>query len=329
MLKAISESRFSECLSITVDLLASRSVSELQREWIDLSASIGLVKEFKSRLAWNDVNTKLLEILEAPKIHVKDALCLTAKLCLLHKRAAAAPAYTSEPLPKMKSRVAELIPDSANLNYTGFNTFSRIMPEPTDDNAIFYGRVLASLSKLATESKLEELRVCFEYLSRKKFKLPLPGTGWPAPSAADNGDPDWFLWGFVLCFYTEPIFTTMYKIYTFEWDPKNSKTQKTSRQGLLWGTPFCIARTDQYDYIWSKDELKVLEQVENMAGDMWKEHTHKPKDVLTTFVSRGYTPPPVEDVDGSRTDPTQDLRQIKIYSMKNVGKNVATKFNKK
>ena len=234
-----------------------------------MSALNGLRDDFHSGKTWMSINHDLIELLQQDSLKVKDALQMTSKLCLLYKRESSVN-YTPQTIRQLRTRIVAMIPETARLAYSGINTFAKVLPSQEAPEFAFYSRVLASLGKLATEEELQSLRTCCEYLSRKKLKLPLPEV-YPAPSEKDNGDPDWFLWAFYLSFYADKaVFqnvATNWKLFSWNWN----KSYKHARQGLLWGMSFCIPKASyQTDFIWSSEEKRVLEQVDNMSSELWK-----------------------------------------------------------
>lgn len=322
MFQAFTQRKTADCLAMTCEYLKEGATQTLEEELLRISAVLGLGDSSSSGNAWLDANRQLLNLLKADKIRVKDALSVTCKLCLLYKRMPQDCSYilARPDLKSLKPKVVQLIPENAKLAYTGINTFSRLLPSPDTSEFIFYSRVLASLGKLASEEDPDGMRVCLEYLSRKKLELPL-ATGWPAPAEKDNGDPVWLMWGFLLCFYTQPdqaeIVATNFELFKWNWNSAKRTSMKTERYGFLWGAPFCIPKSSyQNVFVWSNEELLILEQVENMALQMWNNESDKPPSEAQQpfeFVPRGYNTYDNEQY-VSVTDNTESVRTIKISS---------------
>lgn len=325
MLRALLDGDAAECLEQTCRYLRNGDTEKLEQEWIAMSALNGMHTQFHSGNTWHLVNKEILSMLETDKIRVKEALALTSKLCLLYKRAP----YTSQltPMKSLRTKILPFIPESAKLAYTGINTFSRLLPQPDASEFAFYSRVLASFGKLASDENPEALRLCTEYISRKKLPLKLPET-YPAPSEKDNGDPDWFLWGFYLLYYAgtsnQEIVATNWKLHSWNW----SKGMKTARQGLLWGVAFCIPKSSyQTDFIWSNEEKKVLEQVDNMALELWNASEHKPEPMpAMDFMPRTWTS---EIIEPTSPHDFLDTKHITIKQAPNDLKNHGDKPNSK
>ena len=209
LLKSVTEQDTATCLELTCKYLREDKIHTLQEEWIAISSSIGTRSIHNSR-AWIDTNAEILHLLGETGVRVSTALLLTSKLCLLYNR--------SKPKETINLRTARrdivtLIPENAKLASTGLQLYGCMMPHQDDPSFAFYSRLLASLSKLADDDCVEDIRACIEYISRKKNDLPV---AFPTiPEAPNTSDPDWFLWGFLLTYYSsDPNVATNFKLYT-------------------------------------------------------------------------------------------------------------------
>lgn len=274
--KNFCDSNTSECLDIVCQYLRDNKTDELQEEWLAITSMLGLHVGMHSK-AWIDINTELLNLLEAPGIKVSLALILTSKMCLLHRRCVSTHEITKMPknLKDIRKDILKLIPEQSKLAFSGIQLFGKMLPQPDDETFSFYSRVLAGLSKIADDVNLDDLSKCLEYFSRKKLQLPVE---YPTPVIAPNKtDPDWFLWGFLLIYYsTDKNVATNFKLYSWNngiWQ----KNYKTQRQGLLWGTPYVISTVNQIEITWTREELHILEQIRIMAPQLWKTSSKIPK----------------------------------------------------
>jgi len=267
----VKSSDYSKCLKYTVQCLktAGKAIEDLENSWLRLLNEQHLdLSNGVSSKAIIDINEHLFAILSSNNVKVKDALLLTSKLCIIYSRTqesvltSSSGMYVPQTLACLRSKIKEFIPEDATLDFKYYSTFGKILPLPTDPNFPFYSRLLSSFVKLCEDKNTVALRLCTEYLSRKKFKLPLP-TNWPSPNEGQgNGDPDWFLWGFYLCYYSDnPIVNTNFQLYLI--------SEKSKKQGFLWGLPYCIEASTDTHNPWDKKEQRILSHISNMVGELW------------------------------------------------------------
>jgi len=292
----------SEGLLITCKYLLDHKIDKLQDEWISMSSYIGkFVTAENGGDTWYHVNNQLLNIIEYDKLNVKDALTMTAKLYLLFQKLCGQEGFTiyiEENIKKLREGVIDYFPDSAMLSYKGLSQFSKILPNPLDDLYKFYNRILAGLIKLFVEDDSSEIRKVLEYLTRKKNKMPMPHI-FPCPNSkeAKKGDQLWFLWGAVLLYYDNERININWKLFMYNW----RQSIRNDRVGLLWGIPFIMKTNIQS--IWNKEELRIIEKVQGLAPELWKEmllnykpviqenyeeqeEEHKQPNLLESFVPR-------------------------------------------
>lgn len=177
---------------------------------------------------------------------------------------------------------------STNNNY---NTYSRAPyndhyeSDPDNDSADsnstqlydFCKRMLAGLSKLMTEKRLDDVRYSMEYLSKKKLAIPVRGV-WPAPNSdeAEKGHMCWFLWGALACFHGKSDVSTYLRLFTWNWRP--SPVLKAERLGLLLG--FIYTTDMNVSDEWTYGETTILDNIEHSAADMWQQFREARKDVV-------------------------------------------------
>jgi len=281
LLQKCIEQDSTSCLYITCEYLLNGNISSLEDEWINISSQIGFNKKLVFGKLWCEVNEELVSLLKKENLNVKDALIMTSKLYILNSRLSDSFVATNENIKKIRNEIIEFFPESAALSYEGIKMYRRLLPSQTADNYIFYSRILASFSKLfesyidkGEESKQDDIRNALEYISRKRNEMNLPSQ-WPLPSMQKNmgfGDPVWFLWGMMLCYFSDKKVATNFEL--FSWNYK--KSLKLNRIGLLWGLAYCFK--NNLAYSWTSEETKVLQKVDEIAADLWKDVREKHKE---------------------------------------------------
>jgi len=184
--------------------------------------------------------------------------------------------------------VIKHFPEDASLSSAGAARYDRILPVNSgtslsklalvhnDDDSIshfqlddFCRRILAGLSKLMIENRYDDIRNSLEYISKKKYQVPMLNT-WPSlfpnEEEGSRGDLCWFLWGALSCFYGEDNVATNLKLFSWNW----RKSVKNDRIGLLFGFPYTTNTNVLSE--WSYNENLIIEKIEQSANDLWKQY---------------------------------------------------------
>lgn len=283
LLQKCLEQDSSACLYITCDYLLNRNISQLEDEWINISSHIGISKKLIFGKLWCEVNEELLTLLTIENLNVQDALLMTSKLYLLNSRLSEANVATNGNIKKIRNKIIEYFPETAALSYEGIKMYRRLLPSQTSESYIFYSRILASFSRLfegyidnGEDYKQDDIRNALEYITRKRNEMNLP-TAWPLESLQKHmglGDPIWFLWGMLMCYFSDKKVATNFKIFCSNY----KKSLKLNRIGLLWGLSYCFK--NNLAYTWTSEETRVLHKVNEMAADLWKEVREKHKKAV-------------------------------------------------
>lgn len=299
LLECILNDDISGALELTCHYMYTKSTDDIEDEWIMISSYIGKTVGMPFGGLWGVINVELLELVEADEIHVVSALVCTAKLVLLYKRCKVlleTSAVRNMHVATLRSKVLKHFPEDADLSPSGSTKFARILPAVsmyartytrphshsqshtyedteedmdtnTDNLHVFCRRILASLSKLMTEKRFDDIRYSLEYLSKKKLRISLPKM-WPAPNAdeAEKGDMCWFLWGALSCYYGHEHVATYLRLFTWNWTKSSLRGE---RIGLLLG--FTYTTDDTVSADWSYQESTILDNIHHSATDMWQQ----------------------------------------------------------
>jgi len=289
LLNAVLTDDISEALSLTCAHMHQSTISVMEDDWIAISACIGKTFGLAFGGLWNSVNKEILALCAADELTVSQALLCTTRLSLLYKRCK----QTTSPLlniASLRSKVVKHFPEGASLSSAGAARYDRILPvnsgmslsklalqntEDEEDTASqfqldeFCRRILAGLSKLLIEHKYDDIRNSLEYLSKKKYQVPLLNR-WPAPTdeEAQKGDMCWFLWGALACYYGEDVVATNLKLFSWNW----RKTLKNDRMGLLLGFPY-IMNTNVLSE-WSYNENMIIEKITQSSKELWRQYNN-------------------------------------------------------
>lgn len=311
LLQCILADDIGGALELTCHYMYTKSTDDIEDEWIMISAYIGKTVGMPFGGLWGLINLEILELVEADEIHVVNALLCTAKLVLLYKRCKGLlenSASRNMHVATLRSKVLKHFPEDADLSQSGLTKFARILPYPSrspshthsranahtnmytyedndddtdtdtdiDNMNVFCRRILASLSKLMTEKRLDDVRHSIEYLSKKKLRIQLPKT-WPAPNAdeAEKGDMCWFLWGALSCYYKQEHVDTYLRLFTWNW---TKSCLRVERIGLLLG--FIYTTDDTVSTDWSYNESTILDNIQHSATDMWQQFRQAQKESL-------------------------------------------------
>jgi hypothetical protein len=275
----------SDALMLTCTHLYDNTIYIIEDDWINFSALIGKTPELSYGSLWNNINKNILECIDAEEVDATDIMMCTVKLMLLYKRCNTN--YQPLTIQLLRQRVINLFPEKAILSPAGLLKYSQILSVLNDiknsenstesDVSLFCQRILAGLSKVMSENSYDDMRYCLEYLCKKKIVIPLP-TQFPCPNMeeAEQGEIIWFLWGALLCFYsdkngshkynetTKDIVFTNYSLFIANWKKSSNK----DRLGLLWGVPYALNTNVEPD--WTYTERVIIDKLQENGVDIWK-----------------------------------------------------------
>ena len=269
-----------EALYWTCKFMHEDKLVVLEDAWIEMLAGIGAMQDMPHKAAFTYVANALLHVLESEQMHVRDVVTMTAMLLLLQKKASqktGAGAHiatlvsssSSTSFARLRKQVIDHFPEGAMLSYKGTEMFAQVLPAPQSETYPFCHRILAGLARLlAKPESFQDAHAALEYLSRRKIQIPLPSV-WPAPTEdeAMKGDICWFLWGAAMLYMqSNEHVVTLWQLFCWNW----RKGVKNSRLGLLWST-IHMHRVVDPTFTWSKEEIKVLERVNELAPDLWQQ----------------------------------------------------------
>jgi hypothetical protein len=279
IIKAIRERKSEQALYETCVYLSSSNVSALEEEWIAVLSEIGMSREVQTaKELWVQCLYDVKALVDADALDVTDALVCTTKLYLLYVKTAM-PHVTS--LPQLRARVIDYFPSGVKLSYKGVTMFEQIIPDDSDAELHQAAhRILSGLIKLFhTHNVLTSDAV--EFIARKKLVIKCRKV-WPAPTPAEasKGDSVWFTWGALLLYFVnDPYVQVAWLLFCH----KYKKKDKMERLGLLVGAASCCTRTslsediesdmiDQSTVGWTKAEASIIENISDLAADLWAAH---------------------------------------------------------
>lgn len=266
-------------------LMVAGATDSLENAWIECMSRIGesLSGDDQATLAmWCELLHDTLAILANERLSVREAFLLTTKLSLLMNRMKHNGSGTSirRHVASMRDRIVSEIPEGAQLSDAGLAMFRQILPanDATAERA-FTERILAGLCRLWSVGDIGVAREAIEYLTRKKFVLPVASLdGWPAPSREEalKGDLVWMLWGAMMLFKKCPIIDAAWRV--FSWECRGTK-MRNCRLGLLWGCTWVMRHSPgQSSKTWSTNEMLILNRVASATPAFWKQLGGKGED---------------------------------------------------
>ena len=272
ILQALREKKSDQALFQTCTYLATNDTDALEDEWIAVLSEIGMSSSLvTSKFLWIQMLAEVSSLIEAEALDITDALVFTTKLYLLYQRTA-----TSSPdsLTRLRSQVIDHFPDNVQLSYKGISLFSQILPSEENEELHAFGhRILSGFIKLF-HGKHASTANAVEFIARKKCAIKLPKV-WPAPNPqeAGKGDPVWFVWGAVMLYFPNDIYVqTAWSLFCLRW----KKKYKMERLGLLVGAAACVTNSANTSAPWTSEEIKVIENINVLAPDLWAAHTPPP-----------------------------------------------------
>jgi hypothetical protein len=272
ILQALREKKSDQALFQTCTYLATNDTDALEDEWIAVLGEIGMSSSLvTSKFLWIQMLAEVSSLIEAEALDITDALVFTTKLYLLYQRTA-----TSSPdsLTRLRSQVIDHFPDNVQLSYKGVSLFAQILPSDENEELHAFGhRILSGFIKLF-HGKHASTANAVEFIARKKCAIKLPKV-WPAPNPqeAGKGDPVWFVWGAVLLYFPNDIYVQVaWSLFCLRW----KKKYKMERLGLLVGAAACVTSSANTSAPWTSEEIKVIENINLLAPDLWAAHTPPP-----------------------------------------------------
>lgn len=290
LVESMIAGRLEDALYQTCHLLLEDNITSLENSWVSALARLGDVEGI-SAVSWYSVCKDVWDSCKADGIHVKSALLLTGKICMLSRQLAGTVNVTTglgtKSLAALRNKVISYFPENGmRLSIRGIETFNRILP-PREDERAFAERLLIGLSQLWEESDTggphPDLQAAMEYLLRKKqLTLHCASIGkqdlWPYPSLdeSDKGDLVWFLWGaWMLKFGWAEI---LWRLFSLNY----KRSMRTERIGLLMACRGILSiPTGVHSQVWGDDERMVFDYIEQHAGEMWREASgasNKPRE---------------------------------------------------
>jgi len=267
LIESVLSGKMDDALYQTCVLLMSQKVEALEDAWISIAARLG-DGDAASAATWYAVCKEIASACFAEGFHVKDALVLTAKLCLLARGSTYRPSRNlNDSLSRLRTQVIEYFPErGARLTMRGVECFSRILPS-NEEERMFAERVLVGISQLWEERKVSELRAAMEYLIRKRqLCLHAPSEDiYPNMDERDVGDMVWFLWGAYICRY--PWLNTLWSVYAHRY----KKSVRLERIGLLLGCRSLLHNMGEPQAMWGEADNAAFAYIRDHAVAMWKE----------------------------------------------------------
>ena len=277
ILQALREKKSDQALFETCNYLASRNTSTLEDEWIAILGEVGMSTNVgRDKALWTQCVNDVKLLVDADELEVTDALVCTTKLYLLYQRTARP---ITDSLSKLRERVIDHFPTETRLSYKGVNLFESILPEETEENkeiVKFYHRILSGFIKLFHD-KNPVTPEAIEFIARKKVNVPLKAI-WPSPSPqeAAKEDPVWFTWGAILLYFPNDLYVSVaWTLFSHNWRRK----YKMERIGLLVGAAACAVNNGSSELVsstWNREETAVIENIFNLAPDLWASHSPPP-----------------------------------------------------
>ena len=290
ILQALRERKSDQALFETCSYLSANNTEALEDEWVAILAEIGMSAALTaSKHLWIQLIDDLLFLVTADAIDVTDALICTTKLYLLYQRTATS---TADSIARLRARVIEHFPPDARLSYKGVHLFQQILPEANGDEAAaqlhdFAHRILSGFIKLF-HGQHTMTGNAIEFIARKKMAIPLPRV-WPSPNPQESGrgDPVWFTWGALLLYFPNDLFVqTAWTLFSLRWKNK----YKMERLGLLVGAGSCAATDTNASATWTHDEVAIIENLAQLAPDLWAAHTPPPPMKSTATLTSTVSP---------------------------------------
>lgn len=277
ILQASRGKKSDQALFETCNYLAARNTTALEDDWLSILAEIGMSPSIgQDKVLWIQCVHDVKMLVDADELDITDALVCTTKLYLLYQRIAGP---VTDSIAKLRERVIDQFPTDSRLSYKGINLFESILPEETDANKEiikFCHRILSGFIKLFYD-KNPVTPEAIEFIARKKVSIPLKSV-WPAPSPqeAAKQDPVWLVWGAMLLYFPNDLYVSAsWALFSHNWRRK----YKNERLGLLVGAAACAVSNNQSELVhtsWSRDEAGVIDNIQNLAADLWASHSPPP-----------------------------------------------------
>jgi hypothetical protein len=261
----------------------------LVNTFVSVASYIGsYISIYEIRL-WLDVCEELIELIENPKIIMKNIYITITKLCIL------CDIYIKNPIAKvgvmnvklLRSKVIDMF-DGINFKLTdaGMSRFEGIFP-PCDSPTYALAKqiitgyvfVIKELDNLSSDDDISDvankIRKSFDYIIRKKYEF-------ETKFYANDCDAVWFLWGLICLLYQDRELDVLYQLFNIGYNNK----KKQQRVGLLWGAALVMVYIKKKDMArcWNTKEVRVIKKIDEVSMQLYR-------DIKKELISTGYIQP--------------------------------------
>lgn len=258
-------------------LIENKNIDMLEETFIQIISYIGSFISVRDIIKLNDITKSAKELIEKDEVVVIDFLILITKMCII------CDIYNKHQVIKtgimqikvLREKILDVFNEDIKLSSNGIYKFSSIIP-PTDSDSYLLSlkiigcfiRFIKYIETIPTDDcnnlqiMANKFRNCFDYIIRKKYIF-------ETSLFPNDHEAIWFLWGFVSILYQEEFIANYYWLFNYEL----KKTKQKNRIGLIWAVAINIIYSHKKDTSinWNKNELNVINKIEEIGLDLYKE----------------------------------------------------------
>lgn len=247
-------------------------LEELESSLIEICNYIGLNMEIEHAKRWFDIVNSTYEVISNDEIKIDETLVLCSKMCSLCRL------LKENSIIGIKNLRSQVINDlEHNLNAQYVVIFENILPLRTSDSysvacriAMCFVNYFEKTKDIDTDSKeftvlANKIRLAIEYITRKNIYI--------ENNNSKDADCIWFIWNIILKLTQSHSFTTIYKLFSYNW----KSTARKKRLGILWGTVYLLKHKE---IEWSKQDIDNFEKIRLLSKNLMIEIKNRyPKDI--------------------------------------------------
>jgi hypothetical protein len=247
-------------------------IEELETSFIEVCNYIGLNMELQHAKRWFDIVNSTYQTIIANEIKIDDTLVLCSKMCSLCKL------INENSIINIKSLRSQVINDlEYNLSPPYISVFENILPLRTSDSynvsckiAMAFVNYFEKTKDIDIESKeftvlANKIRLVIEYITRKNIYI--------ENNNSKDSDCIWFIWNIILKLTQSHSFSTIYKLFSYNW----KSTARKKRLGILWGTVYLLKHKN---IEWSEQDIHNFEKIKLLSKNLMIETKNRyPKNI--------------------------------------------------
>ena len=247
-------------------------IEELETSFIEVCNYIGLNMELEHAKRWFDIVNSTYQTISSNEIKIDDTLVLCSKMCSLCKL------INENSIISIKSLRSQVINDlEHNLSPQYISIFENILPLRTSDSynvsckiAMAFVNYFEKTKDIDIESKeftvlANKIRLVIEYVTRKNIYI--------ENNNSKDADCIWFIWNIILKLTQSHSFSTIYKLFSYNW----KSTARKKRLGILWGTVYLLKHKN---IEWSEQDIDNFEKIKLLSKNLMIETKNRyPKNI--------------------------------------------------